>query len=146
PCTMLMMPALHKRTRKLDRGERVQYIELPDSSYAELKRDFKTGTHLAEIDRGDLRGAGGVLIRCLTQADGLMAAAYLMRKYEAEFPRPDEEWDAEADELFVTDDDDDDDAEDEDELDDSFFRCDGRTVRLPVISEYELSQVYAPSN
>ncbi|MUG69299.1 ATP-binding protein [Paenibacillus validus] len=79
---MLKLISARTRSHSLQTGEIMQYLPLPELTYKELKADFKAAPHLAVIDELDLSGAGGVLVKCKYREDGILAAAYLFKKFE----------------------------------------------------------------
>lgn len=79
---MLRLTSVKKKSTKLNSGEIMQSIPLPELSYRKLRADFTVAPHLAAIEKLDLKGASGVLLKCHNAVDGYLAAIYLYKKLE----------------------------------------------------------------
>ncbi|MGE5654471.1 MAG: AAA family ATPase, partial [Bacillota bacterium] len=131
-------------TLNIGRGEAANVISLPKHAYSALEPDFKHAVHLSPIQQLDLASAYGVIVKSKHRSDGLIAASYLLRKYEEQV-RP--EWEFGK--------------EDDDELDDEFpsgdepfspsdpeadtvewLNGDGSLAYLPVVTTLELAQAF----
>lgn len=76
--------SVRKQSKQLQSGEVMSYIQLPLQDYPILKEDFTLASHFHAIDELDLSGYSGVLIKSPYVNEGLLAAAYIFRKYTAE--------------------------------------------------------------
>jgi len=141
---MLHLTGVETQSAILDGGEMMNYLPLPETPYPMLKKDFRKAPHLAAVDRIDLAAADSVMIRCAYQEDGLLAAAYLYKKYEAERAREDEEDDDEEGVVVFAVDDDDEDFEEEQTAESVIYRG-GKTAALPVVSSREFYIVFDQS-
>jgi len=148
---MLKLTSARKKSTKLKSGEIMQSIPLPDLSYRKLKADFAIASHLVAIEGLDLKGAGGVLIKCHNVADGHLAALYLYKKLEedsvaaqaptaAQNPAGDECFDEVE---YFNEDESSMDCDDEDEIEDdkdtveSILYDENKLTHLPVIPANE---------
>ena len=144
---MLQIVSAERESVKLRSGEWMHYFALPKLPYDFLKVDFADAPHLAAIDKLDLKGAGGVLVKCRHIHDGYLAALYIFKKYLKENM---------PDEAASTDDEDEDPMPDDDEdlladaehwedkrlIDSILFAGDGgnEISHIPVITSEELTE------
>ncbi len=143
---MVKLISAKKLTKRLQSGEIMQYIPVPEWSYKELEEDLKAGKHFSEILALDMAGANGVIIKCDYLEDGLLAASYIYKKYQStneskEFDSgnlDEEEWD----EYSAGGEDFDNDWEEEDERGDAesiIFDDDYNVAHLPILNVFEFS-------
>lgn len=141
---MLKLPSIKKQKEKISKYEVMQYLEMSKLPYSKLKTDFRYAVHMAAMDELDLRGAGGVLIHCHSKVDGLLAAAYLYKKYEEQHPQQYQIWDDEDFyEKYMEEIEQDEDSDtDTDVIRELLFDGTG-LKRLPVISDFEFIRAYS---
>jgi len=137
---MLEVTSVRRASVRLGSGEIMRYLTLPDKPYGKLKRDFTVAEHLKEIDQLDLEAVDSVLIKCGHIEDGLLAASYVYKKYEALHGSCAKLYDeAEPDEYPM-------DMWEEDseaglEADDIIFE-NSSLARLPIISAHEFTSSF----
>jgi len=140
------MTSVHKMSATLSEGDIMQYIPVPELTYNKLKRDFAVANHLSPIDKLDLKGASSVLIKCQYVEDGLLAAGYLFKKYEAETASAQESCDEEDEYPNDMDDEDEDEDEDEEEEVTSesilYRNRNNELAYLPVVPADEFSNAF----
>lgn len=147
---MLKLTSVKKQSTKLNSGELVQYISVPEQSYRTLASDFKTANHLAAIQDLHVKEAAGILVKCHHMEDGLLAAAYIFRKYIDEHAKGEQakQEDPFDDDDFPMDFDDEDDEEevDDQELLEALFTKDGCISSVPVVTGMDMARGFMTSH
>ncbi|WP_276357009.1 AAA family ATPase [Cohnella caldifontis] len=83
PAKLEDLLSIRRQSAKLANGQHMEYVEMPDAAYDALRPAVRSAGHLEEIDKLDRLGdAQGVVVLCRRLADGLQAAAILVRKWE----------------------------------------------------------------
>lgn len=147
---MLKLTNVKKMSKKLGNGEFMSCFPLPELSYRQLKRDFTIADHLAPIENLDFKNSCSVMIKCQYIEDGLLAASYICKKYEAESAYaksqlregvfPGDDFDDVDDEYPM--DVGEDDWDEEEITAESVLYSNGKLACLPVISSSEFANYF----
>lgn len=79
---MLNLISVERISKRLQTGEIIQFLSLPKQGYNEIKSDFQFASHLASVKSTELGDGSGVIVNCESEEDGLLAASYLIKKFE----------------------------------------------------------------
>lgn len=140
---MLRLISVQKVTKRLLSGEMMQYLSLPDCSYEEIQSDLRFGPHLTTIDNVDLTNGNGIIVKCESEEDGLLAASYLMKKFELqnepywENDSEEDDEECEFDDEFVPGDEPYNGIEEAQDEADSLIVEDGCLLGIPIVSFHE---------
>ncbi|UMZ73014.1 AAA family ATPase [Natranaerofaba carboxydovora] len=147
---MLNLVSVDKKSKRLNSGEVMTYLPVPELNYDELKKDYKYASHLKEVDQIDFSVASdGLYLTGKNIYDSFKAVIYAIKKIEKDFDKRNspimipsnllEEDDEDEDEDELEFEEEDEDEEDEDNEVLSLLYDNDSLKKVPIINISDFS-------